>query len=117
MAARILKRENFESSMAWGRRRPRINAGMCTTSTGNSLSKVRNTIINDLIEFEATISSETNNDNILSLVNKFQAPDFWKDYATIFAAKRLKDLKCHSQHAQLMKNLNNSDYDFYVRRL
>lgn len=117
MAARILKRENFESSMAWGRRRPRTNAGMCAISTGDSLSKIRSTIINDLIEFEAVISSETDDIKVLKLVSAFQAPDFWKDYAIVFAAKRLKDLNFRPQYKQLMKNLSNSEYDFYVRKL
>ncbi|MBC8408728.1 MAG: thymidylate synthase [Rhodobacteraceae bacterium] len=117
MAARILKRENFESSMAWGRKRARTNADICAISTGSSLSKIRSTIINDLIEFEAVISSETDDIKILKLVNAFQAPDFWKDYAIVFAAKRLKDLNFRPQYKQLMKNLSNSEYDFYVRKL
>jgi thymidylate synthase len=117
MAARILKRENVESSMAWSYRHLPNKGLRCMTNVTNSLSGLRSTVINDLIEFEATITSEINCDKILELTNTFQAPDFWKDYAIIFAAKRLKELNLPTQYKNLMKKISNNDYDFYVRRL
>jgi len=117
MAARILKRENVESSMAWSYRHLPNKGLRCMTNATNSLSGLRNTIINDLIEFETIITSEINCDKILEATYNFQAPGFWRDYAIIFAAKRLKELNLPTQYKNLMKNLSNSDYDFYVRRL
>ena len=117
MAARILKRENVESSKAWSYRHLPNDGLHCMTDNIGSLRDLRSTVINDLVEFEAAIINETNHDRILELTRTLKVPDFWKDYAIIFAAKRLKELNLPAQYKNLMKKLSNSDYDFYVRRL
>jgi thymidylate synthase len=112
MAQKILEPENIASSRSWAR----SSRDTIATFGSHTLDEIRSGPVYDLVELESKLDLCQNSAEILELVDVFNWESGWKEFAVIFACKRLRELGDKNQSRELMNKGLGRCYNFYLRR-